>query len=523
MTDDVALESARLRPVPRRLVWLLGPLIAVIVILVLVRLVPASGPMIEVSWRNTLPVAQRQTLERRLHLVNPTYLEGTRWGYVLDDASQSNLWMLAHLPTITGVRFIGENPLRSTGPLIIRLEGPYAVQSFICFALGLLVLTGSFAPTRGWRQSYFACACALFVVGWIACELPLRASHELANWMGDYNTYTEDREHFEAYFGYEVARFHFHLGGYVLNLVDRALGATDSSPQTAFLVTSWLMGGVFLMGALIVAVVEGWSAHVMRYLSLSLAAPVMLFFFGYRELGYFSLSIAAFPLLLRGLMSDGETSRITYLAGTGALHGVRAALHGFGLVSLGAALVATVFSKASLRSRLENASTVFLWGFTAYLIWLVGYFLVLGVSVAPGHATGIPFRHLLDEYVAASRMVAPIVSARGFRELGLESIMVGVPILALGFLVGRGSGERRIAAGYAAVSVAFLLLFWPAQGPAADADLVVAAFSAFFPGAWLCARSTKATALGFAFLALAHAAFWFVVRHAEFVNQRLDV
>ncbi len=512
-----------MRPSPRRLVWLVGPVLAVVVILVLVRLVPASGRAIEISWRDTLPVAERQALERRLHLVNPTYREGTRWNYVLDDVSPSNLWVLSHLPTITAISNIGENPLRSTGPLIIRLVGPYAVQSFICFALGLLVLAGSFAPTRGWRQSYFACACAFFVVGWIACALPLLASPEVSNWMGDYTTYTEDRAQFEKFFGYEVVLFHFHLGGYVLNLVDRALGSTDSSPQSAFLVTSWLMGGVFLMGGLIVAVVEGWSAHVMRYLSLSLAAPVMLFFFGYRELGYFSLSIAAFPLLLRGLMSEEETSRVKYLGGAGALHGVRAALHGFGLVSLGASLVATVFSKASFRSRLANATTVGLWGFTAYLIWLVGYFLVLGVSVEPGHATGIPFRRLVEGYVAEYRMVAPIVSARGLRELGLESIMVGVPILALGFLVGRGSRERRIAAGYAVVSVAFLLLFWPAQGPAADADSVFAAFSAFFAGAWLCARSPTATALGFAFLALAHAVFWFVVRHAEFLNQRVDV
>lgn len=100
----------------------------------------------------------------------------------------------------------------------------------------------------------------------------------------------------------------------------------------------------------------------------------------------------------------------------------------------------------------------------------MGYFLVLGVSVEPEHATGIPIRGLVEGYVAEYRMVAPIVSARGLRELGLASIMVGVPILALGFLVGRGPGERRIAAGYAVVSVAFLLLFWPAQGPAADAQ-----------------------------------------------------
>ena len=67
-----------MRPSPRRLVWLVGPVLAVVVILVLVRLVPASGRAIEISWRDTLPVAERQALERRLHLVNPTYREGTR-------------------------------------------------------------------------------------------------------------------------------------------------------------------------------------------------------------------------------------------------------------------------------------------------------------------------------------------------------------------------------------------------------------------------------------------------------------
>lgn len=522
MTHDLALASARgRRPLPRKLVWLSAPLLAVIVVLVLVWLVPASGPAIQVSWSHSLSVGQRQSLERRLHLINPTYREATSWSYILDDTSPSNMWMLVNLPTIDATTFISGDPPRSSGPLIIRLAGPYAVQSFICLALGLLVLTGSFTPTRRWRQSYFACACALFVVGWIACELPLVASFEVSNWMGDYSTYTEDRAQFENYFGYDVVRFHLHLGGYVLNLVDRALGATASSPQAAFLVTSWLMGSVLLTGALIVAVLEGWSAHVMRYLSLSLAGPVMLFFFGYRELGYFSLSIAAFPLLLRGLTAKEDTGRTRYLASAGALHGVRAALHGFGLVSLGASLAATVLSKTSLRSRVENASTVFLWGFTAYLIWLLVYFLVLGLSVSPGHAAGIPFRHLLDGYVAEYRMVAPIVSARGLRDLGLESVMVGVPILALGFLVARGSGERHIAAGYAAVSVAFLLLFWPAQGIGVDVDSVFAAFSAFFPGAWMCAQSTKATGLGFALLALAHAVFWFLVRNAEFVNQRV--
>jgi hypothetical protein len=176
MNDAVVREFTLFRAVPRGFVWFSGPLLAVVVVLLLVRLAPASGPAIQVGWQDGLSAAQRQSLERRLHLVAPTYREGRLWDYVLSDTLQSNLWMLTHVPMITDVSFIGENPLRSTGALMIRLYGPYAVQSFICLALGLLVLTGSFAPTRGWRQGYFACASALFVVGWIACELPLHAS-----------------------------------------------------------------------------------------------------------------------------------------------------------------------------------------------------------------------------------------------------------------------------------------------------------------------------------------------------------
>ena len=92
-------------------------------------------------------------------------------------------------------------------------------------------------------------------------------------------------------------------------------------------------------------------------------------------------------------------------------------------------------------------------------------------------------------------------------------------MLALGFLVGRGSGERRIAAGYSAVSIVFLLFFWPAQGIGPDADSVFAAFPAFFAGAWMCARSPGATGVGFALLTLAHAVFWFLVRNDEFLNR----
>ncbi len=48
---------------------------------------------------------------------------------------------------------------------------------------------------------------------------------------------------------------------------------------------------------------------VLRYLGLVLLAPATLLYFGYRELGYLSLNVAAFPLLCTGLKDGRRVSR----------------------------------------------------------------------------------------------------------------------------------------------------------------------------------------------------------------------
>jgi hypothetical protein len=505
----------------RELAWLSGPVIAVLVVTALVYALPTSGVALQIRWSGSVDAAQRQSLERRVHLINATFIEGTRWGYILDDTSPANVAAVQGLPGDNQVTFLEGDPPRAVGPAIIRMAGPLAVQSYICLALGLLMLTGSAAPTRGWRQSYFVTACIVFIAAAIACELPVRAGHEIGPWMGDYTTYTEDRAHFRDYFGYEVVRFHFHLGGFALNLLDRALGATASSPETAFLLLSWLAGVVFLAGASAVAILEGWTPHVMRYTGLVMAAPVSLSFFGYRELGYLSLSAAAFPLLVRGFTAPGIPRRMTCLASAAVVQGLRAALYGFGLVSLGGSLLTTLAAQGPLRLRLQRFSTVFVWGFSAYLIWLLVYLLILGLEIVPGHASGIPFRSLLEPYVAENRHVAPILSARGLRDVGLESLVVGVPMLVLGLAVTRDAALRRIAGVFAVSSVIVLLLFWPAQGIGVDVDAVFAVFPAFFAGAWLCARNVKIASVALGTLAIAHGVFWMLVRYERFLSLRV--
>ena len=455
--------------------------------------------------------SRRVSLEERLRLVNPTYLGETRWAYVAGDSTPAGAAMLQAVPGAEEVEL---------GPPIIRMIGPLAAQSLVSLALAMMMFVGALAPTRRWRQAYFIVACALFVVAWTRLVLPVRASHELGMWMGDYATYTEDRAHFQSYFGYEVVRFQHHLGGFVLSAIDRALGATTSSIQTSFVIASWLAGALFLAGAFLIVRLEGWSAHAMRYLSLSMAAPFALSFFGYRELGYLSLSVLAFPLLLRGLVTNDDGKSSAMLGITGAVQGLRSALHGFGLVALAGSVVAALASRGSFRTRLTRASAVGVWGISAYLVWIPIYVIVLGLDVVPGHAGGIAFRSLTEPYAAEGRVVAPMLSLRGLHDIGLESLLAGVPLLVLGGVIRTPAEHRRIALAFSAVSVAFLLVFWPVQGIGMDADLVFAAFPAIFAGAWLCAHNTRATAIGLMLLAGAHGVFWFVIRHFAFVNPR---
>ena len=68
----------------------------------------------------------------------------------------------------------------------------------------------------------------------VTAPLPLHLRFENGEWMGDYETYTSDRAHFENYSGHTSIHLPHHLSALVLQSLDSALGATAESPPARF-------------------------------------------------------------------------------------------------------------------------------------------------------------------------------------------------------------------------------------------------------------------------------------------------
>ena len=148
----------------------------------------------------------------------------------------------------------------------------------------------------------------------------------------------------------------------------------------------------------------------------------------------------------------------------------------------------------------------------------------LKLPVEPGHAASIDLRPLSTLYVADYGLVDPILSGSGMRDIAATSVVVGVPVLLLGLLSRSGAArERRLALMFALPSLAFLVAWWPIQGVNMEMDLIFATFPAFFAGAWLCARTRRATVAALGLAALAHASFWYVVRSDDFGSHPVPV
>jgi hypothetical protein len=502
--------------------WYAPPAIAAVLAVVLLILLPASGPIVYLAWKPTVDAQTRQRLERDLHLLAATHTGGTRWGYIVGDTSERNVRTLLALPEVDGRSGLIADPPRAAGRSIIRLAGPFAVQSFVGLLAGCLLLIGAGAPSTRTRQAYFIVASGMLLIGWRVATLPDVASHEVGDWMGDYDTYTESRSNFQHYFGYDSVRFHFHLGGFVLNLIDRALGSTETSPRQSFQMLSMLMGIVALLEATLVAVIAKWSPQAMRYVGLCFAAPLVLMFFGFKETGYLSLSFSGLPLLLIGLRGTGNPERDTRVIQAGALVlGVHAALQGLGLLAIGSALVIVCLYATRLRRAVSAAATVFTWAFTAYLIWLPLYLIVLGLPIVPAHATEVALRGLSQSHVAYNRLVSPVLSGAGLREIGIVALVVGLPVVLLALPVAARGGERRALAAGATLSAVFMAMYFHVQGLNQEMDMVVTTFPAFFAGAWICAARPRPAVAALGVLAIGHALFWHVVRSLEFGNPAL--
>jgi hypothetical protein len=134
--------------------WYAPPAIAAVLAVALFILLPASGPIVYLAWKPTVDAPTRQRLERDLHLLAPTHTFGTRWGYIVGDTSERNVRKLLALPEVEASSGLIADPPRAAGRSIIRLAGPFAVQSFIGLLAGSLLLIGARAPSTRTRQAY---------------------------------------------------------------------------------------------------------------------------------------------------------------------------------------------------------------------------------------------------------------------------------------------------------------------------------------------------------------------------------
>jgi hypothetical protein len=275
--------------------------------------------------------------------------------------------------------------------------------------------------------------------------------------------------------------------------------------------TAW-----FVLCAVGIGFVERWSPLVIRYLGLALLAPSALLYFGYRELGYLSLNVAAFPLVARGLRRDPG-----HLEAGSVLFGLGAALHGFGLLSLAGSAIAAFAARARIAERVGLALRIIAWGTAAYIGWVAVYSIVLKLPISVGHADAIPWRPwLFDEVIGdENRVNVAILSLTGGRDLLFTAWVVGAPLVAVaGSLWRQHRDEVSLALLYTVPSLIFVVLFWPIQGLGVEMDLVVAAFPAFYALAWACAHEPRRTVIAAALLVSAHVAFWRIVLDERFIN-----
>ena len=335
--------------------------------------------------------------------------------------------------------------------------------------------------------------------------------------MGDSGTYTSSRENFDFYMGARSVRFEAHLSSMLLRGIDRGLGGTDDSPGRAFTWLTRLAASWFTAMLLVSGWTGRWAPSTLRYLSIVIAAPATLMYFGYRELGYLSLNAAVVPLVFQGFRGR----RVAFEAGC-ALAGLGAALHGFGLLSLAGIALATVGARVRIARRVRLLIQACAIGTSMYLIWIFVYVAGLRLEIVPGHAESIPWRPLFDNGVGEGRINYAIGSPRGAVDVVLSTWMTGMPLALLAVPALRRAAATAIPALlYALPSAFFVCAFWPIQGLAVEADLLFAAFPGFFALAWVASRSAAATWYALPVLASAHVVFWRVMLSDLFVNSRV--
>lgn len=507
---------------PRGRIWIaLAAVLLATLVLVRVEIVE---PRIHIRWSAGIEAAARGALEERYDLRGGGPLDAATntWRYELGDDSTGNIRALLDDPAVADAAYIDRDTLATEGRnVVISVRYPYSDlldrpsdllrlhrSVWLLLAAAALLWAARAADVRRRRATGVA---ALLLAGGMMVAVPLTPSFVT---MGGSADHVRSRADFEEWFGGRV-RFEKHLSQVILLQIYGRSGADETAPQRAVVAMTRLATGWFILSALTIAIVEGWSPLVLRYLALALLAPSALLYFGWRELGYLSLTVAAFPLLARGLR-DG-TMR---LEGGSAFAGAGAAFHGSGLVGLAGAALAAIGASGALQARLDRVLRVVAWGTAAYVGWIAIYVIVLKMSISPdpGPANFSPWRPLVADDVRLGRTAAAILSRTGARDLLMTAWIVGAPLVAVALsLRRRHPHEVRTAMGYLVPSALFVMLRWPFEGVGGGMDLVVAGFPAFYALAWACAHDVRRSYVAAALLVSAHYAFWRVVLDDRFV------
>jgi hypothetical protein len=376
-------------------------------------------------------------------------------------------------------------------------------------ALGLGVVTVRFITLRRRRirrmaiPAVLAAAMAAFVTVPLP---PLRFDN--SGYMADAADNIADRGKFERRFPIAAGpttSFHSFLGDLVMARLDRAYSETGNSTARAYATLSRLAGALFVIELLIVAAVHRYSRRVCRYIALALASPLALLYFGYYELGYLSMSAAVVPLLAVHRGSETRTTGSTLAAGL--FQGLHTALHGFGLLGLAGGVLSLAVGRGALSRQAVRTLAFASAGIAMYLGWVFIYVVGLHISIIVENTVqGFGFRRLLSEVIIDKRIAYPVFSFSGLTEIGVISLIAGVPLLALA--TARTPRANLVgAAAYALPGLAFLVWWWPPGAPV-NLDLLMAAFPALFVACWLLASSQPRAVAALMLMGCLHVLFW---------------
>ena len=514
----------------RRRLWILLPVLLLLATaMVDIRI---TGPRVSVRWADDIDAAARTALERRFDLRNgePDRQSSSTWQYELSDRSRPNIEAIVGHPAARDTHYIDRDALTVARPAVdIGLRAPalpfpfrttagfpdarqlFQLQSAVLIlAGGVLLWAAGLASVQRRRQLTIA-ACVL--AGAAALAFPI--SPFLVR-MSDANQHVESRSQWEGYAAVNAVRFEAHLTYVILGQLDAVLGRGPAAPETAVVTVTRAATVGFIAAAIAVGYLEAWSPPVVRYLALGLLAPSALMYFGWREFGYLALCIAAFPLVRRGLQNGGGKLEIG-----GALCGLGAALHGWGLVSLAGACAAALAAPAPWLERLGRMLRVAASGTAAYLGWVAIYVIILKLPIGRGHAEAIPWRPWFQDGIFDERINPAIFTATGVWILAMQAWVVGAPLILVAASAWKTyRDDVRVAAAYAMPSLAFLVLVFHTQGLHEDMDVVFGIFPAIYALTWICAQNARSAVIAAALLVSAHLAFWRIVLDTQFETIR---